>query len=140
MSKYITAIRTSEGDMQIDYNALANLPSIPNIAPLTTRISTAEANISTAQTDINDLEGRISDVENALGSDSTEGDLSTLTSTVNTLKTTVSDHTADTTKHITAAERTAWNAKAPAIKCGSSAPSASDFTEDLQLFVVIEIE
>ena len=28
--KYITKIRTSEGDLQIDYNALANLPEISN--------------------------------------------------------------------------------------------------------------
>lgn len=31
MSQYITKIRTNEGDKQIDYNALANLPSNPNL-------------------------------------------------------------------------------------------------------------
>ena len=31
MAEYITKIRTENGDMQIDYNALANLPKIPTI-------------------------------------------------------------------------------------------------------------
>ena len=30
MSQYIKKIRTDQGDLQIDYNALANLPTISN--------------------------------------------------------------------------------------------------------------
>lgn len=31
MAAYITKIRTAEGDKQIDYNALANLPDLSNL-------------------------------------------------------------------------------------------------------------
>lgn len=31
MSQYITKIRTENGDMQIDYNALANLPTAESL-------------------------------------------------------------------------------------------------------------
>lgn len=39
--KYITRIRTSEGDLQIDYNALANLPSDSNIQTQLDNLKTA---------------------------------------------------------------------------------------------------
>lgn len=32
MADYVTKVRTSTGDKQIDYNALANLPTIPEDA------------------------------------------------------------------------------------------------------------
>lgn len=35
MSEYIKRIRTTTGDKQIDYNALANLPTIPNYGTAT---------------------------------------------------------------------------------------------------------
>lgn len=32
MSQYVTAIRTADGDKQIDYNALANKPNLEDIS------------------------------------------------------------------------------------------------------------
>ena len=43
MSEYITRIRTATGDRQIDYNALANKPTIPSISGLATETYVNEA-------------------------------------------------------------------------------------------------
>lgn len=44
MSGYIKRIRTTSGDLQIDYNALANLPAKPTLADLGISATPAEVN------------------------------------------------------------------------------------------------
>lgn len=61
MADYVTKIRTSSGDKQIDYNALANLPSVYTKTEIDTRIEAIKSEISpvyagtTAPTNTNSL-------------------------------------------------------------------------------------
>ena len=48
MAQYITKIRTESGDLQIDYNALANKPVTNNLTPTYTMAST-DANLSSGE-------------------------------------------------------------------------------------------
>ena len=75
MANYVTRIRTEDGDLQIDYNALANLPNIPSSIvvddTLTQSGACADAKatgdkISDLTQDISDLSQEVADLGDSI--------------------------------------------------------------------------
>ena len=87
----------SKSDFSGNYNDLSNKPTIPTV-PTSNTAFTNDAGYITA----NDISGK-QDVSGMTAY--------TTTATTNTLSGTVTAHTADTTIHVTSAEKATWNAK-----------------------------
>lgn len=56
MADYITRIRTKEGDKQIDYNALANLPQIPSLAGCANALKSRASGAAVRVNDVSPIE------------------------------------------------------------------------------------